>query len=164
MTESNKKKDLYQIIKFGVVGFLNTAIDYLLFALFFSILNIDKSISQIFATSIAMTNSYILNRYFTFRKKGVVRLQEMFKFVVVNLVSMGVTIVLLFVFYDIMHIESVANILLLKLSVPFSLSGDAAVLFCKLLATPFSLAVNFIGNKLWVFASKKTQKTKKTRS
>ena len=152
MEKTNNKKNLIQIIKFGAIGVMNTAIDYLLFALFFGLCNFDKSIAQVFATAIAMTNSYILNRYFTFGKKGSVKLNEMWKFIVVNLVSMTVTILLLNLFYDIMHLERLANYILSSFT-DFTLSKDMAVLFCKLVATPFSLAVNFLGNRLWVFAS-----------
>jgi len=156
MPTSDKKKNLLQVIKFGAIGIMNTAIDYLLFALFFSLCGLDKSISQVLATAIAMTNSYILNRYFTFGKKGAVKVNEMWKFIIVNLISMSVTIGLLYLFYDIWHIETVANSILSAISIPFNLSDNSAVLFCKLVATPFSLAVNFLGNRLWVFASKKS--------
>lgn len=158
MTKDNSKKNLIQIIKFSAFGILNTAIDYLLFALFFSLCNIDKSLAQVFATAIAMTNSYILNRYFTFNQKGAVNVNEMWKFIVVNLVSMGVTVLLLNVFYDLWHIENIANAILGGLSIPFILEGDLAVMFCKLLAIPFSLAINFLGNRLWVFGSKSEEK------
>ncbi|MBE7027506.1 MAG: GtrA family protein [Ruminococcaceae bacterium] len=155
MEKIAERKNLIQVIKFGAIGIMNTAIDYLLFAFFFSMCNIDKNIAQVFSTAIAMTNSYILNRYFTFGKKGSVKLNEMWKFIIVNLVSMGVTIILLNLFYDILHAEKLANYVFDAISVPFELAGDMAVLFCKLLATPFSLAVNFIGNRLWVFGEKK---------
>ena len=155
MKKTENKKNLVQIIKFGAIGIMNTAIDYLLFVLFFSICGLDKSIAQIFATAIAMTNSYILNRYFTVQKKGTVKVDEMWKFIIVNLISMSVTIGLLYLFYDVLHIETVANSILSALSIPLVLSGNIAVLFCKLVATPFSLAVNFLGNRLWVFGSKK---------
>ncbi|MBE7039454.1 MAG: GtrA family protein [Ruminococcaceae bacterium] len=154
MEKTAEKKNLIQVIKFGAIGIMNTALDYLLFALFFSICNIDKNIAQVFATAIAMTNSYILNRYFTFGKKGAVRVSEMWKFIIVNLVSMGVTIILLNLFYDVLHAERLANSLFNVISVQFKLTDDMAVLFCKLLATPFSLAVNFLGNRLWVFGTK----------
>lgn len=155
MEKTDKKKNLIQIIKFGAIGIMNTAIDYFLFAVFFSICNFDKNIAQVFATAIAMTNSYILNRYFTFGKKGTVKINEIWKFIIVNLVSMGVTIILLNLFYDVLHLETVANSILSAISFPFVLSGDTAVLFCKVLAIPFSLAVNFLGNRLWVFGTKK---------
>lgn len=156
MPKTEKKKNLMQVIKFGAICIMNTAIDYLLFALFFSICGLNKGIAQVFATAIAMTNSYILNRYFTFGKKGAVKVDEMWKFIIVNLISMSVTIGLLYLFYDILHIETVANSILSGISIPLVLSGDLAVLFCKLVATPFSLAVNFLGNRLWVFSSKKS--------
>ena len=128
MEKTNNKKNLIQIIKFGSIGIMNTAIDYLLFALFFSLCNIDKSIAQVLSTAIAMTNSYILNRYFTFSKKGSVKINEIWKFIIVNLVSMGVTIILLNLFYDVCHLELFANYILSAVSVPFSLSGDMAFL------------------------------------
>lgn len=155
MTKSNSKKNIVQLIKFGAIGLMNTAIDYLLFALFFSVCGLDKSLAQVFATAIAMTNSYILNRYFTFGQKGAVKINEMWKFIIVNLVSMGVTILLLNVFYDVLHLEKLANSILSALSISFVLKENTAVLFCKLIATPFSLAVNFLGNRLWVFGGKK---------
>ncbi len=154
MEKINSKKNFVQVIKFCCFGVLNTAIDYGLFALFFSLCNIDKNISQVLATAIAMTNSYFLNRYFTFEQKGSVKIDEMWKFIIVNLVSMGVTILLLNVFYDLLHVENIANALLTSLSIPFVIEGDLAVMFCKLLAIPFSLAVNFLGNRLWVFGGK----------
>ena len=157
-TTNNSKKNLVQIIKFGAIGIMNTAIDYLLFALFFSVCGLDKSLAQVFSTAIAMTNSYILNRYFTFEQKGNVKIDEMWKFIIVNLVSMAVTILLLNVFYDWWHLENIANMFFEAISVPYKIEGDLAVIFCKLVATPFSLAVNFLGNRLWVFRSKKTNK------
>ncbi len=154
MTNNNSKKNFVQVMKFCVFGVMNTVIDYGLFIMFFSLCNFDKSISQVLATAIAMTNSYILNRYFTFEQKGAVKLDEMWKFIIVNLVSMGVTILLLNVFYDLLHLENIANYVLRAFSIPFVIEGDVAVIFCKLLATPFSLAVNFLGNRLWVFGDK----------
>ena len=149
-------KSFIQVIKFVAIGILNTAVDYLLFALFFSVCNIDKNISQVFATTVAMTNSYIMNRYFTFNCSGAVKFNEMWKFIIVNLVSMSVTILLLNVFYDWWHVENAANSIIAALGIDFILKGDMAVLFCKLCAVPFSLCVNFLGNKLWVFGSKKS--------
>ncbi len=151
------KKNIFQILKFGLIGILNTALDYFLFFIFFSLLNIDKNLAQVLATAIAMTNSYFFNRYWTFNKQGKAQFGEMWKFVVVNIVSMCVTILCLNLFYDVMHIENIANSALSAVGVSYQLLGDSAVMFCKLVAVPFSLAVNFLGNRLWVF-SKKTDK------
>ncbi len=150
-TKTNAKKNLIQVVKFGLIGIANTAIDYLLFFVFFSLLNLDKNLAQVLATAIAMTNSYFFNRYWTFGKKGKVKVDEMWKFIIVNLVSMGVTILCLNLFSDVFHLYRFANQLLSAAGIGFQLTGDNAVLFCKVAAIPFSLAVNFLGNRLWVF-------------
>ena len=158
MTQTDKKGNFVQLIKFALIGVLNTALDYILFFIFFSLLHIDKNVAQVLATGIAMTNSYLFNRYWTFGKKGRVQANEMWKFIVVNLLSMGVTILCLNLFYDVFHFEHVANLLLSYTALSFRLVGDSAVMFCKLLAMPFSLAVNFLGNRLWVFRKKSKEK------
>lgn len=142
---------MVQVVKFALIGVLNTALDYFLFFVFFSLLHINKNAAQVLATALAMTNSYLFNRYWTFEKKGRVQAGEMWKFIAVNLVSMGVTILCLNLFYDVMHLERLANMLLSYTPLSLHLTGDAAVMFCKLAAVPFSLAVNFLGNRLWVF-------------
>lgn len=145
------RKNLLQIVKFGLIGVLNTALDYFLFFVFFSLLRLDKNLAQVIATALAMTNSYFFNRYWTFGKKGRAQVDEMWKFILVNLISMCVTILCLNLFYDLLHLERIANAVLEAGGLPFRLEGDSAVMFCKLAAVPFSLAVNFLGNRLWVF-------------
>ncbi len=153
-TDKKVKKDFLQVVKFGLIGILNTALDYGLFFVFFSLLKLDKNLAQVFSTAIAMTNSYLFNRYWTFEQKGKVQANEMWKFIVINLVSMGVTLLCLNLFYDILHLERLANALLSCTALAFRLEGNSAVMFCKLAAMPFSLAVNFLGNRLWVFRNK----------
>lgn len=154
-----KKKNLVQIVKFGFVGVLNTLIDYGMFFLFFSLFKLDKNMAQALATLIAMTNSYLVNRYWTFEKSGVVRGTEIGRFIVVNLLSLLTTLLCLNLFYDVLRLHETANRLLGFCGVFFILSGDLGVLFCKILAMPFSLAVNFLGNRMWVFREKKKKKT-----
>lgn len=152
-TQNDKpmKKDLLRAVKFALVGLLNTCLDYGLFFVFFSLLDLDKNLAQVCATVLAMANSYFWNRYWTFERKGKAQVNEMWKFVVINLISMSVTLLLMNLFYDFVHLERAANALLAHTSFAFRLEGDLAVMFCKLVAMPFSLAVNFLGNRLWVF-------------
>ncbi len=147
-----KQKNLKEIVKFALVGVLNTAIDYGVFFVLFSFIRLDKNLAQTIATLVAMTNSYLVNRYWTFEKAGGIRGREIWRFVAVNLLSLGVTLLCLNLFYDVLSLHEVANRILAVFGVGFVLRGDVAVLFCKVLAMPFSLAVNFLGNKLWVFA------------
>ncbi|MBI5466936.1 MAG: GtrA family protein [Candidatus Kerfeldbacteria bacterium] len=56
-----------QFIKFGFVGALNTTIDYLGFAVLVTWTSIPYLIANVMTFAIASTNSYILNRRWTFR-------------------------------------------------------------------------------------------------
>ncbi len=150
-----KKNDLLQVIKFGAVGIVNTLLDYVLFYVFLSLCNLDKNLAQILATALAMVNSYLVNRYWTFEKSGSVQGGEIVRFVLVNVLALGTTLLFMNLFYDLMELHLLANRLLEAMGVSYVLSGDMAVLFCKVLAMPFSLAVNFLGNRLWVFGKKK---------
>jgi len=146
-----KKKDVLQASKFTLVGILNTLLDYVLFFVFFSLCGFGVNIAQILATAVAMTNSYLINRYWTFQKTGGVKGQEIVRFIVVNILSLLTTLLCLNLFYDWLSLYKIANNLFAWLGIPFILEGDLAVLFCKVLAMPFSLTVNFLGNRLWVF-------------
>ncbi|MBQ4518955.1 MAG: GtrA family protein [Clostridia bacterium] len=146
-----KKKDVLQAGKFALVGVVNTLLDYVLFFVFFSLCGLDKNIAQILATAIAMTNSYLVNRYWTFQKTGAVKGQEIVRFVAVNILSLLTTLLFLNLFYDWLALHKLANELLSLLGIPLVLEGDWAVMFCKVLVMPFSLGVNFLGNRLWVF-------------
>ncbi|MBQ2695956.1 MAG: GtrA family protein [Clostridia bacterium] len=154
-----KKKNLLQIVKFGFVGLLNTLIDYGMFFLFFSLFRLDKNIAQVLATLLAMTNSYLVNRYWTFEKSGNIQGGEIGRFIIVNILSLITTLLCLNLFYDVLGLHNLANYLLILCQIPFSLGDDLGVFFCKILAMPFSLAVNFMGNRLWVFREKNKKKT-----
>ncbi len=149
-----KKRDLLQFIKFGLVGVCNTLLDYGLFYVFFALCSLNKNLAQVLATAISMTNSYLVNRYWTFNKSGAVRGGEIWRFIVVNLVSLLTTLLCLNLFHDVFMLHKGANGLLSLMSIPYALSGDNEVMFCKLLAIPFSLMVNFLGNRFWVFGKK----------
>lgn len=152
------KKSIAEALKFGLIGAFNTFIDWGLFWVFLSLCGLDKNIAQIFATAIAMTNSYFLNRYWTFKQTGKVKISEMGKFVVVNLISLLVNLLCLNLFCDVFKLYNLANACLELVNINYVLTGDMAIMFCKVLAVPFSLAVNFLGNKLWVFGKKEGKK------
>jgi len=153
------KNGMLQVVRFGLVGCCNTLVDYGVFYLMITAVNLHKSISQVIATAVAMCVSFLLNRKWTFQKAGTGNLAEIGKFIAVNLVSMLVVIVFTHLFYDILHIENLANAMLSAFGVSFAFEGDNAVMIAKLFASVFSVIVNFIGNKFWVFRTKKEEKT-----
>lgn len=155
MARTNAKTSLKQAVRFGVVGALNTLIDYGFFYLFISTLHLHKSIAQVFSTATAMCCSFFLNRRWTFEKGGRGSTSEIVKFLIVNLVSMVTVIVLTHLFYDIWHMERLINSALHAVGASVTLEGDGAIMASKVLASLFSLLINFFGNKLWVFSGKK---------
>lgn len=155
MKKSKTKKSFKQMVRFGIVGVFNTLIDYGSFYVFLAIAGLHKSISQVFATAVAMCGSYILNKHWTFGKEGRGNAAEIAKFVVVNIASLLATIFFTHLFYDILHIENTINNCLGRVGVSYIISGDLAIMLCKVCASVFSLIINFLGNKFWVFKAKK---------
>ena len=150
------RSGIYQAVKFSIVGILNTAVDYTVFYVMLSVLNLDKSISQVIATALAMCTSYTINKYWTFGDRGKDKLQ-IIKFILTNIVSMSLTIVFMNIFHDVLFVHEWANNLLEIANVSYRLNGDVAVMFCKIVASVFSLVVNFLGNKFWVFKGAKKE-------
>lgn len=152
-----KKKSMKQAVKFATVGILNTLIDYVIFYIALSVLNVDKSISQIIATACAMCVSYIANKNWTFAKKEKTTKSQIAKFIITNLISMCSTIVFMNFFHDIFAIHQWANNILKIFNIPYRLEGDIGVMFCKIIASVLSLVINFLGNKFWVFKDKNSK-------
>jgi putative flippase GtrA len=78
------KKDFYQFIRFSIVGLSNTIIDLGFFNLLLS-LGVDTYLSASISFLIAATNSYVLNRYWTFNDRQTTHLAAQYtRFMVVS--------------------------------------------------------------------------------
>jgi putative flippase GtrA len=117
-----------EFIKFALVGILNTGVDVAIFFLL-TWLGIPYVAAQVVSYSCGAANSYLLNKVWTFRSCGL-SYAEIVRFVVVNLLSLGISVVCLTFLHDMAGF------------------GLAAA---KGGATVCALAANFLGNKLWVF-------------
>ncbi|MFD2618534.1 GtrA family protein [Terrilactibacillus laevilacticus] len=121
---------IVSIIKFGIVGCLNTLIDFIVFALLTAV-GIPYVISQCISYGAGVLNSYILNRSWTFKQsKQTGKTQEFGKFVVVNIVTLFITLSLLAFFYQVMGYPKLVS---------------------KGIATIIGVAINFVGSRFWVF-------------
>lgn len=119
-----------QILKFNLVGVLNTLVDFGLFTLLHFLGNYYLA-AQIVSFTGGMANSYLLNKYWTFEhSSNPVNGKEITRFLVINLCSLGASLLLLYLFHDVFSFH---------------------VLFSKVLATGVVLILNFAGYKLWVF-------------
>ena len=125
-----KTSKIYTFIKFGITGFANTLINFLVFTLLSVVLNLNMYFSEIFAYSCGMLNSYIVNRSWTFTTSEKFWSKQLIKFVITNLAVMLLSLLLLNIFTE--------QLLMSKL-------------VAKIFATIITTVVNFIISKIWVY-------------
>lgn len=120
--------------KFSCVGGLNTLIDFGVFSLLNSLFGINYIISQVISYSSGTLNSFILNKFWTFKdtKTNKKTTKEVIQFIVVNSASLGISLLGL-------------SILLKNNSMnPF---------IAKIISMVLAQIVNFLGYRFWVFGS-----------
>lgn len=122
--------EIKRVSKFAAIGLLNTGIDIAIFALLVYALSWPSLPAQCVSYFLAFLNSYWWNRRWTFGMKERGSARELLKFGVVNALSF-----------------LCATGVLLAAEKGLDLSPIAA----KLVSVAASLAVNYVGSKLWVF-------------
>lgn len=127
-----------QFIQFNIVGIANTLVDFLVFTLLTEAFGLVYYVAKPISYSCGILNSYLLNSSWTFRRERRRTRREFLLFVCVNLVSLGASVCVMY---------ACRNWL--------SITSD---FLCNIIATPVSMAINFTGNKLFVFKNKDTQK------
>lgn len=120
-------------LKFGLVGILNTLIDFIMFAMFIHF-GANYIVAQVGSYTCGLVNSYVLNKSWTFQSNKKINVQEIGKFIAVNFITFLITIGLLHLFKQMTGLD---------------------LLLIKLIVTAIGMAVNFIGLKLWVFVERK---------
>jgi len=145
MTTQNKQ-NLLQVIsqlwKFGLVGFLNTGVDFLITNLlfwFFKPKNMfGLMLISVFAILAAAVNSYFLNKFWTFNKKTSMKAAEIYRFSIVTFLGMLVnTSIFLF-----------ASKYLAEL---FSIQGFININAARLTGVAVAMGVTFLGYRFGVF-------------
>ncbi len=141
------KKDIGHFIKFLAVGVINFFVDFGVLSLLNVVLGWPLVLSNIISYTCGVINSFVFNRYFTFKMKlkffsiRHIRLKnrtihpiflssDFIKFIFVNLVSLGVNTLAVYILGDLYGLPNI---------------------IAKVIATGFSFIVNFAGNKLLVF-------------
>lgn len=119
-------------LRFGIVGGLNTIIDFGLLFAFSSFLGVPCSLANIMSTSVAFVFSFFANKRYTFQsssKENIVR--EMLLFTLVTLFGLWV-------------IQGLIIHFLSPTLASFGLSDNLALLGSKLIATIASLIWNYL--------------------
>lgn len=130
LMDDPRTKQLIKLVKFGITGVMNTAVDFLVYTLLVSFFSVGLYLSQIISYSCGMLNSYIVNRKWTFSTQNGFFSQELLRFILLNLSMMllGMGIIYL----------CTQKLLLHRLA-------------AKLISTLLVLAVNFLISNFWVF-------------
>lgn len=119
----------WQLFKFGLVGGVGYLINLAVFALLTG-LGVHHVLAAIGAFCVAVTNNFLLNRYWTFEPgEGPAHFQAA-RFFTVSLASLGL------------------NIAVLELLVSNHWTGE---LTAQAIAVAVAMPFNFLGNKLWTF-------------
>lgn len=119
-----------RLLRYGVVGLMNTGVDFAVFAALVYGLGAAAIAAQPVSYLCGFANSYIWNRKWTFRSGKRASMPELVRFGVVNAVSFGVSTVVL-------------------MAIVNGLGWSA--LIGKAVSVVASLAVNYVGSRLWVF-------------
>lgn len=119
-----------QLLKFGLVGGSGYLINLAVFAALVS-LGVHHAIAAVGAFSVAVTNNFLWNRYWTFGPgEGPAHFQAA-RFFAVSLASLGL------------------NLAVLELLVANHVVGEISA---QAIAVAVAMPFNFLGNKLWTFA------------
>lgn len=138
-----KYKGLVQIIKFGIVGVSNTVVDFAILNFLMWAFKINSGpwiiVFNVTAFSAAVINSYVWNRFWTFKIKSRQEMPEEFaKFMLISVVGV-------FINSGIVYGGTTFFTPLFGLSAGLWANG------VKLIATGVAMVWNFIGYKLWAF-------------
>ncbi|ASE36876.1 GtrA family protein [Staphylococcus pettenkoferi] len=94
-----------EIIKFVIVGGINTFNYYVVYLLLLKVLNVQYLVSHITGFVVALIISYYLNCYFVYKVQPTLR--KFLQFPITQLVNVGMQTLLLFIFVRFFHINSV---------------------------------------------------------
>jgi putative flippase GtrA len=120
-----------QLLKFGIVGGSGYLINLAVFAALADNLGIHHSVAAIGAFTVAVTNNFLWNRYWTFGPGDGPAGFQAARFFAVSLASL------------------IINLAALESLVAGAGMGDLAA---QAIAVAIAMPFNFLGNKLWTFA------------
>lgn len=126
-----------QFVKFCMVGVTNTGVDFAAFLLFTQVFTFHYLIANVLAFLISVTNSYLLNRAFTFKSKQSKKTEYLSFFAVMIVGLLFAELILSF------------GVEILELPVIYVKAGAIAVV----------MFWNFFGSKYFAFKIKKAPQT-----
>ncbi|WP_246041866.1 GtrA family protein [Robertmurraya kyonggiensis] len=110
---------LGQGVRFVIIGFINTGNYYLLYLLFFVLLNFHYMIAHILSFLISMVGSFFLNSYYTYKTKPT--LKKFLQFPLTYIVNVIVTTTAIYILTEIVKLDGkITPLLASGIAIPFT--------------------------------------------
>lgn len=154
MSKNNNKETVKQAGKFGIVGIINTLIDLGIYNFLIFIFGMYAVYASMISVSVAIVNSYIWNKKWTFKDDSTKDLVPQFiKFVAFSLVGMGIQASMIWLLADKWTVTgefAFGIVKLVKLNGIFS--NDFVIAnWAKAWGIGVALIWNFVAYKKWTF-------------
>lgn len=146
--------DIKKFIKFGLIGVLNTLVDFVVFYLMNKLIGdgptvvalgmtlvLGPYISNFVSYVIANIHSFIWNKFWTFKKRQRITRQEAIRYIITSIGYVAVSTVCLAVFMNFFR----------AIPLPAWLSADNIPLLAKIPTAGITIFYNYLMNKFWVF-------------
>ena len=106
------------IYKYIGIGIINTVISFLVILLFFKFFGLKYGIAYFMGYVIALVNSFIMNRKYTFKSNGHWKKEFQF-FLIVFIIAYGISHLFLYVMVELLKIEVLTSIIVSMLVYTF---------------------------------------------
>ena len=145
---TSRKAHIIQLFRFGVVGIVNTVVDLSVLNILIFLFHTGETgtmfaVFKTVAFVCAVLNSYLLNRSWTFRRAADKHhIVEGAQFLFISLLGAVVNV-------------GTSSYVATYMHPRWGIHTKAWPSFAALVGTAFSLGLNFVGYKFWVFAHRK---------
>ena len=157
VNKNNPRATLVQFVKFGVVGFSNTAISYVIYSALVY-MKLHYLVANVLAFSVSVLNSFFWNNKYVFKRRDNQE-RNLAKTLIKTYVSYAITglalqSALLIVFVDVLHISKYLTPLLGLTKTAVADTDDMSKYLAQLLGLAVTVPLNFVLNKKWAFKGK----------
>lgn len=112
MNDLFRRRVVRQFIKFALVGASSTIIDWGIFYLLNLIFGVYYLTAKVLSFAVAVVNSFIWNRRWTFRSTDSNRSKEFTKFLVIALVGLSLNALIMYLAISIFHTRKIVGLVL----------------------------------------------------
>ena len=161
-TKNGKLETFWQLIKFGLVGVLNTIVNYAVNAVCYLVLGINEFVAAFLGFAISVLNAYFLQSRFVFRESDDGEHRVWWQVLIKTYISYAfsglfLTELLLFLWINVLDIGQYLTPLadwIANYGIHMT-PKDLAVLLAPFINMVITIPINFCINKFWAYRQKR---------